>query len=131
MNKNLETALVSEICIICGQKQELIIMNSLLTERHANQVKNLHNKTVGFAEKPCSECKEDMEKAFIFIGYDESKSDMNNLPEGFYRTGHIVGVKKDIPLVQEFVKEHSPNAIEKGYIFFPYELMIQFKLITE
>lgn len=130
MKNPLETALIHELCLLCGKKHnESIVMNSILIEKEAQKIKELHNKATRFSEEPCSECKENIEKAFMFIGFDEEKSDMNNLPEGFYRTGHIVGTKKDIPLVQEFVKKHQPNALELGYLFTPYQVMIQLELI--
>lgn len=132
MKNPLETALIHELCLLCGKKHnESIVMNSILIEKEAQKIKELHNKATRFSEEPCSECKENIEKAFMFIGFDEEKSDMNNLPEGFYRTGHIVGTKKDIPLVQEFVKKHQPKALELGYTFMPYQIMIQFGLIKE
>ena len=132
MKGAFETGIIYELCLLCGEKHnESVIINTLFIEKEAQKIKDLHNKIVGFSKEPCKKCKENIETAFMFIGFDEKKSDMNNLPEGFYRSGHIVGVKKDIPLVQEFVKEHSLQAIEKGYIFFPYKLMIQFGLITK
>lgn len=132
MKNNLEVGLIHELCIVCGKKHnESIIMNSLLVEKEATKIKELHNKAVGFSKEPCEECKEDIEIAFMFIGFDEEKSDLDNLPEGLYRTGHLVGTRKDIPLVQELVKEHQPKALELGYVFFPYQLMVQFGLIKE
>lgn len=130
MEKPFEVSLCKEICLICGKEVDgPIVMNSILTEHHARKVKELHGKVIGFAEKPCKECQSDLNKAFLFIGFDESKSDLDNLPEGFYRTGHIVGTKKDIPLVQEFVKKHQPKALEKGYVFMPHTIMAEFGLI--
>lgn len=134
MNKSkdiIAAALPKELCIICCKKQSgPIIINTRLTEHEAKQVKELHNKVIGFAPKPCDSCKSDLNKSFLFIGYDEEKSDLDNLPEGFYRTGHIVGVKKDIPLVQEWVKENSPSSIQKGYVFIPYKIMQRLNLIN-
>lgn len=129
-NNNLEVALTKEICFICGNEVDgPIVMNKILTKEHADQAKKCHNKVIGFTEEPCNECKKNMEKAFMIIGFDEDKSDLTNLPEGFYRTGAIIGVKKDIPLVQEFIKEQQPQAIEKGYIFMPELVMAQLNLI--
>lgn len=132
MNKknNLEVSLTKEICIICCKEMDgPIIMNQILTEVEAAKVKKLHKQVIGFSEKPCKECQKNMEKAFMFIGFDEEKSDMDKIPEGFYRTGHIIGVKKGIPLVQEWVKEQASGAIEKGYLFTPYNVMKKIGLI--
>lgn len=132
MKTQLETAIVYELCLLCGKKHnESIIMNCLLTKKEADKIKSLHNEAVSYSKKPCKECQENTKEAFMFISYDEEKSDMDNIPEGLYRTGHIVGTKKDIPLVQKFVKEHQPKTLDTGYIFFPYQLMIQFGLIKE
>lgn len=131
MEKTLEVSLCKEVCLICGKEMDgPIIMNSVLTKKHAESVKDLHGKVIGFSEKPCEECQSNLEQAFLFIGFDEEKSDLENLPQGFYRTGHIVGVKKEIPLVQDFVKKHQPKAIETGYIFMPHIIMEKFGLIT-
>ena len=130
-NNNLEFALVKELCLLCTKEMDgPIVMNNILTEHHAKKVKDMNHKVIGFAEEPCSECKDNIGEAFMFIGFDESQSDMDNLPEGFYRTGHIVGTKKDIPLVQEWVKSNVPGALEKGYVFLPHVLMDQLGLIT-
>lgn len=124
------TALTKEICIICCKEQDgAIVINQVLTERHAKAVEKMHGKVVGFAEEPCDKCKEDMEKAFLFVGFDEEQSDMENMPLGMHRTGHIVGVKKDIPLVQEWVKQQVPNAIKEGYLFTPHVVMKELNLI--
>lgn len=126
------TALAKELCIVCTKEIDgPILINTRLSAEEAKKIEKLHGQIIGFAEEPCQECKENINKAFMFIGFDEEKSDMENLPEGFYRTGQIVGTKKDIPLVQEWVKENVPNAIEKGYMFMPYQVMIHFGLIKQ
>lgn len=119
-NNNLEVALTKEVCIICGKEMNgAIVMNTILTKHKADKVKELHNKVVGFAKEPCDSCKADMEKAFMLIGFNKEKSDLSNLPEGFYRTGHVIGVKKTSDLVQHFIKPDYPEAIDSGYIFMP------------
>lgn len=124
------TALAKEICIICIKEQDgPILINTILTEQEAKKVEKMHNQVIGFADKPCESCQKMMEQAFIFIGFDEEKSDMENLPYGFYRSGHIVGTKKDIPLVQEWVKDNIPNAIEQGFCFLPHIVMKNIGLI--
>lgn len=129
---NLEVALAKELCIICTKEMDgPIIMNTILNSSQAKKVKDLHSKVIGFAPEPCPECQENLKKAFFFIGFNEKKSDMKNLPEGFYRTGHLIGVKKDIPLVIEGMKEHCPSSLEKGYVFMPYEIMKELGLITK
>lgn len=129
MNK-LEVALTKELCIICTEEQSgPLLLNTKLTEQEAKKVKKMGNQVIGFADKPCKKCQKMMDEAFIFVGFDEEKSDMENLPYGFYRSGHIVGTKKDIPLVQEWVKDNIPNAIEQGFCFLPHIVMKNIGLI--
>lgn len=93
---NLEVSIVKYLCPICGKvAEEGIIMNSLLTEKNANAVKDLHNKAIGFADHACSECKKYKDIVF-FIGIDENKS----TKEEPYRTGQVVGVKSNSSLVE-------------------------------
>ena len=130
MSNNLEVALTKDLCLICTKEVDgSILINKRLTKPVANRVKELHGKVTGFAHEHCDSCKEDLEKAFMFIGYDEEKSDLDNLPQGFYRTGHIVGVKKDIPLVQEWVKEVNEASLKSGFIFIPLKVMKELGLI--
>ena len=130
MSNNFAASLVKELCVICAKEIDgPIIMTKRLTPGNAKKVREMHGKAIGFSEEHCKECQENMKKAFMFIGFDEEKSDLENLPEGFYRTGHIVGTKKDIPLVQEFVKEHNPSALKHGFIFMQLEVMKHFGLV--
>ena len=128
---NFGVSLTKEACIICLKEIDgPIIMNTKLTKKEKEKIEKLNGKIIGFAKEPCDECKENIKKAFMFIGFYEDKSDMDNLPQGFYRSGHIVGTKKEIPLVQEFVKNNIPGAIEKGYCFMPVKIMKQIGLIN-
>lgn len=89
---NFEVALVKEICPACCKEMDgPIIMNSLLTEKCANEVKELHGKVVGFSDKFCEECQKYADDGIILIGIDESKSDNMKNP---YRTGHFYVVKE-------------------------------------
>lgn len=129
-NDNFGVALAKELCWICCKEVSWpIIMNKVLTPWHKKKVEEMNGKVIGFSDKPCEECLWIMKNAFIIIGFDEEKSDLKNLPEGFYRTGHIVWVKKDIPLVTEFITEKIPGALEKGFCFMPEETMRQIWLI--
>ena len=87
------TALVHENCPICAKKiNEHIMMNSTLTEKNAEEIKSLHNKSVGYSEEPCDECKEHKKQGFIFIEVDESKTKDKSNP---YRTGNMWIIKKE------------------------------------
>ena len=91
----LGTALVKRLCPVClKQEDSEILMNTVLTEKNAEEVKKLHGKVVGFSDKCCDECKEKLppEKGSWFIVVDSEKTEDLNNP---YRTGSIFGVSKD------------------------------------
>ena len=93
--KLLGTALVKRLCPVCLKEQDSeILMNTVLTEKNAKQVENLHGKVVGFSDKCCDECKEKLppEKGSWFIVVDSEKTEDLNNP---YRTGYIFGVSKE------------------------------------
>ena len=101
MSNKLGVSLVKYLCPICGNEaDEGIIMNSLLTEENAKAVEELHGKAVGFAEHPCKECAVYKDKAVFFVGIDPSKSTKTEP----YRTGQIVGVKKEAEIVEHCKK---------------------------
>ncbi len=84
---NIGVALVYELCPLYGNKDEgSILMNSKLTKKHADEIKSVHNKAIGIANKPCKECQSMMAKGFLLIGADVSKTTDKRNP---YRTGHI------------------------------------------
>lgn len=92
--KTLGVALVKEVCPVCTQETDgPILMNTRLSESKAKQVEDLHGKVIGFSKEPCPKCKEDMKKAFMFIGAIEEKSDD---PKNPYRSGHIWGIKHEV-----------------------------------
>ena len=98
---NFEVALTKEICPVCGKEMDgPLIMNSLLTEKCAKEVKDLNNKVIGFADHCCEECAKYKDKAVFFIGIDENKSSKDSL-QNLYRTGQIVGIKKDSNIVED------------------------------
>lgn len=96
---NLEVSIVRYLCPICGKvAEEGIIMNSLLTEKNAKAVKDLHNKAIGYADHACSEYKKYSKDVVFFIGIDEDKS----TKEEPYRTGQVVGVKSSSSIVEHY-----------------------------
>lgn len=130
MEKRIGVALTKEVCPICGREMEgPILMNRIASKTKAKEVEALHGQVIGYSKEPCDECKKMLEEAFIFIGYDEEKSDMEHLPEGFYRTGNIVGVKKDSSIVQDFVRKISDIGYKRGYLFMPKVSMEELGLI--
>ena len=100
MNNNLEVSLVKELCPVCGKEMDgPIIMNTVLTEKYAKKVKDLHNKIVGFANHCCEECSKYKDEAVFFVGIDASKSSKDSL-ENLYRTGKISGIKKEADIIK-------------------------------
>lgn len=127
MNKKskIGTALVYEACPVCGKKcNEHIIINRVLTEKYAQKIEDLHNKCVGYAEKPCDECKDIMKEDFLCIIYDESKTKDESNP---YRTGQIIRIKKDC----NFVKNIDPELTKKGLCFVDIDFAKKIGLIQE
>ena len=93
--KLLGTALVKRLCPVCLKEQDSeILMNKVLTEKNAQNVKKLHGKVVGFLDDGCDECKEKLppEKGTQFIVVDVEKTTDRENP---YRTGSIFGVSKE------------------------------------
>ena len=99
---NVEVALVKELCPVCCKEIDgPIIMNKMLTEEAAKEVKELNGKVVGFADHCCEECAKHKDEVVYFVGIDAEKSSANTLEE-IYRTGRIVGIKKEADIIEAF-----------------------------
>lgn len=96
MSENkIEVALVHEICPICGKPiNEQILMNKILSKKYAKEIENLHGKAIGYSRTACEYCSKYKDEAVMCIAIDETKSEPNNP----YRTGQIVGIRKDFQL---------------------------------
>ncbi len=116
--KNFEVSLVKYVCPICGNvAEEQIVMNSLLTEKSAKEVKELHGKIIGVSDHACKDCAKYKDEALFIISIDEEKSE-----KGPWRTGQVVGIKKDCPLALHI--KHKTVTTEDGvmYCFMDEEL---------
>lgn len=130
--KTFNAALVKELCIVCAKEMDgPIIINKVLTKKNAAEIEQMHGKVIGFAETPCDECKENLDKAFMIISIDEEKSNFENLPEGFYRTGKLIGVRKDSKLVTELIQERDNAAFKRGFCFMDENVMEHIGLLQE
>lgn len=102
--KDLEVSIVKYLCPICGNiAEDGIIMNSLLTEKAAKEVKALHGKTIGIADHACEECAKHKDKVVFCVGIDPDKCTKDDL----YRTGQVVGIRPDCQLAkqsEQFIK---------------------------
>lgn len=100
MENNLAVALVKELCPVCCKEMDgPIIMNKRLTKPQKKKVEEINGKVIGFADHCCEECAKYKDKAVFFIGIDEDKSSKDSL-QNLYRTGQIVGIKKDSNIVE-------------------------------
>lgn len=128
MSDKLGVAILKYVCPICGQINEdasAIAMNTLLTKSAAKKVEDMHNKVVGFSEKPCKECQSYIDQgAFFIIGIDPEKTDNMSNP---YRTGHLVGIKKE----SEFYKHLPDEYKKKDAILMDYREMEQLGMIDK
>lgn len=93
MEDKIGVALCKEACPLCGKEEDgPIILNEKLTKPAADKVKELHGKTIGYMDGPCSECKSLMVQGILLIGVIEELSDD---PKNPYRSGHQWVVTED------------------------------------
>lgn len=122
-NDNFGVACVKYLCPICGKPaNHAIIMNTKLTKSAAKQVNELHNKAIGWSDKPCDNCQHYInDGVFFVIGVDTEKS----TNDSFYRTGHIVGVKKESNFYKNLDKEYK----SKDAIYMDVKVMLTLGLL--
>lgn len=110
-------ALVKEACPVCGKLQDgPIVMNTKLSEYRAREVEEMNGKCIGYSKEPCEECKDLMSKGFLVIGYVESKTNFDENPPNFYRSGNQWVVKPESAL-RMFGEENC----KKGVLFLSVE----------
>ena len=103
MSKDLSAGIVYELCPICGKNvNSSIIINKILKPKYAKQIEELNGKAIGFSKDACEECTKHKDECIYVISVDSNRSDFKTM-EGIYRTGHIVGVRKDF----QFFIDHS------------------------
>lgn len=127
-NSKIEAAIVKYLCPICCKvAEEGIIMNSLLSEKIAKEVKNLHGKAIGYSNHACKECAKYKNEGVFIIGIDTSKSDKTEP----YRTGNIVAIKKGSNLAKHIANKTA--TLEDGtiYCFIDDDLGIEIGLWDE
>lgn len=84
-------ALAKEACRLCGKIEDgPILIKKRAVKADNNEFEDkLHGKTIGYMEKPCKDCQEIMDRAFLLIGIVEAKTDDHNNP---YRSGNKWGI---------------------------------------
>ena len=93
--KNLGTALVKRVCPVCCKEHDAeILMNTVLTEKNANEIEAMHGKVIGFMEDACDECQEKLpkDKGSWLVVVDLEKTEDKSNP---HRTGQLFGVTKE------------------------------------
>jgi len=123
MSSKLEVALVKEACPICGKAEDgPILMNTRLTEREAQKVKELHGQVIGYMDKPCSECQGLMEKGFLLIGVIEEKTEDRANP---YRSGNQWVITMEA--AKRMFKEES---LSRGAAFIDMKVAVEIGLTS-
>ena len=74
-------------CFYCGKDKD-IIMNTILTEKAAQQIKEMNGKVIN--KEPCPECKELMEKGIMLLSVRDGESGINP-----YRTGNMAVITEE------------------------------------
>ena len=121
MSDKLGVALVNHICFLCGEKTEEIVLNTVLTEKNAEEVKALHGKTVG--HNICKTCEEALKIGIGIIEVDESKTTNIKNP---WRTGRICVIREEA--FDKIFKEVDKS---KRIIYLPIEVSNQIGLFKE
>lgn len=124
----LGVALIKYACPICGQVNEdataVALGSKFNNKKNVERVESMHNKIVGFSEKPCKECQSILDQGALFIiGIDSEKSDDMFNP---YRSGHLIGIKRE----SEFVKHLPEEYQKKDAIYMDYREMEKIGLIN-
>ena len=93
--KVLGTALVKRLCPVCLKEQDSeILMNTVLSEKNADNIEAMHGKVIGFMDDACDECQEKLpkDKGSWLVVVDLSKTEDKFNP---HRTGQLFGVRKE------------------------------------
>lgn len=103
-NDNFEVGIVKYACPICGKEVDNeVILNSKLTKKAAQSIREMNGKFIGYSKNACEECLKYKDEVVFFIGIIPEKSDKTM---GVYRTGHVVGVKQDSDFVKDVPVEY-------------------------
>lgn len=122
---NLEVSLCKEACLACGNLMDgPIIMNTKLTAKEAEKVKEIHGKCIGYAEELCSNCKELCSKGLLVVEIDAEQSEHNNP----YRTGKLFVLDNNSDFVKSIDEKFIINKKGNKFIFMDKEVTKQLGL---
>lgn len=110
---NFEVALIK--CWFCGEDKGLI-MNSLLTKKNAQQIREAHGKAIDL--EPCDNCKKLMEQGVMLFEIVKVPDNPKKLPE---RTGRMC-VVRDRAFENFPDKDFAEQVIKRRYGFIQSEL---------
>ena len=99
-------AVAIPLCYFCGREKNELIMNTILTPKHAKNVKDANRKVVDY--EPCDECKKVMEQGVMPIQCKDGNQD--------YRTGRICALK-DEAVSRIFPPEYAEQALKMRAMF--------------
>lgn len=103
---NLEVAMIK--CYFCG-KDKGLVMNTRLTQKHAEKIKKMHGHAIDY--EPCDECKKLMKEGIMFISVKDGESG-NNL----YRTSKMCVIKDEA--VKKFTSPEMFEQVKKTRMAF-------------
>lgn len=95
-------------CFICGEPKGLV-MNTVLTEKYANEIKEMNGKVID--HEPCDKCKEIMKEGIFLISVKDGESGDNP-----YRTGKVCALKDEA--VKQFSTPEMFEQVSKKRIAF-------------
>lgn len=103
---NLEVAMIK--CYFCG-KDKGLVMNTRLTQKHAEEIKKMHGHAIDY--EPCDECKKLMKEGIMFISVKDGESGNNP-----YRTGKMCVIKDEA--VKKFTSPEMFEQVKKTRMAF-------------
>ena len=119
---NLEIALTKEACLACGKLIDgPIIMNTKLTKKESNKIKEIHGKCIGYAEDLCNDCKELCSKGLLVVEIDAEQSEPNNP----YRSGKLFVLDNNSDFVKSIDEKFIINKKGNKFIFMDKEVTKQ------
>lgn len=120
--KDLEIALAKEACLACGKLIDgPIIMNTKLTAKEAEKVKEIHGKCIGYAEDLCDTCKDMCSKGLLVVEIDAEQSEPNNP----YRSGKLFVLDNNSDFVKSIDEKFIINKKGSKFIFMDKEVTKQ------
>lgn len=123
-NKKIAIAIQTKICLCCGKEHKddscILIDRRFCSDVVKEEREKKMSQPSGYCD--CNECKQYKEKGIIIIGYDENKSDMSNIPFGFYRTGEFIVITENGVNSLPIPDDIKTSAIKNRILFIPSEL---------